>query len=343
VSDGLSLRRAAIAVAVGSAGAAAAAGALLEGALQLAAIALVLALAAAAGLRLAAAIARDLSVQGDAGADDAELAFRETAELRERLAATASAMRKSGDDLRRQLDDAIYANQAKSDFLANMSHELRTPLNAIIGFAEFLQIRVGRSLPERERAYLDDIVQAAFHLLSIIQEILDFSRLEAGKLVVQDEPARLADIVDAAVRLVRKQAEAKRIALNERLDPEVHLSCDTTKIRQICANLVTNAIKFTPSGGRIDVWCGLDEEGRPSLRVTDSGVGMTASEVDLALKPFMRVATNPFVAKEGGIGLGLPISRALAELHGGELVIASEPRHGTRVTVTLPAARRTGT
>ena len=265
--------------------------------------------------------------------------FDEIAASEARCSAIAAQMRQTENTLRVMLDDAVRANQAKAEFLANMSHELRTPLNAIIGFAEFLQIRVGKQLPERERAYLDDIVQAAFHLLSIIQEILDFARLEAGKLAVQEDRMRMAEIVDASVRLVRKQAEAKRVSLYENLDSAVRIVGDATKIRQISTNLVTNAVKFTPAGGRVDVWCGLDSGGAPCLRVSDSGVGMPPNEIDLALKPFMRVATSPFVAKEGGIGLGLPISRALVELHGGTLSIDSQPRRGTTVTVRLPAER----
>jgi two-component system cell cycle sensor histidine kinase PleC len=342
------LRQLAIPAAAVFVAAGAVAGALLDGPARLAVVALLVLAAAAIAFQFARTIGRqydtalDIGLRADGGGGETGLRIAEAAALRARLAAAAGEFRAAQRSLRQQLDEAIYANQAKADFLANMSHELRTPLNAIIGFAEFLQIRVGRTLPERERAYLDDIVQAAFHLLSIIQEILDFSRLEAGKLAVQEETTRLADIVDAAVRLVRKQAEAKRIALSENLDAATHLACDPTKIRQICANLVTNAIKFTPAGGRVDVWCGVEEDGRPAVRVADSGVGMTPAEVDLAMKPFMRVATNPFVAKEGGIGLGLPISRALAELHGGEMEIVSRPKHGTSVTVRFPAERRAG-
>ncbi|MBL8833077.1 MAG: HAMP domain-containing histidine kinase [Rhodospirillales bacterium] len=310
----------------------------------LAVLAAGIAAAAAFGLstqierQVEAAFARALAARPDAPADAAG-AFAEIADCEARYSAIAAQMRQTEHTLRVTLDDAVHANQAKAEFLANMSHELRTPLNAIIGFAEFLQIRVGKQLPERERAYLDDIIQAAFHLLAIIQEILDFSRLEAGKLMVQEDRMRLAEIVDASVRLVRKQAEAKRVSLYENLDSAVRVLGDATKIRQISTNLVTNAVKFTPSGGRVDVWCGLDAGGAPCLRVSDSGVGMTPGEVELALKPFMRVATSPFVAKEGGIGLGLPISRALVELHGGTLTIQSEPRRGTTVTVTLPAER----
>ncbi len=308
-----------------------------------------LALAACVALAAlaAAALAHRLAAELDATVDHA-LGVRdgappdtvaEFADAAGRAGAQLAAMRAAEQYLRDRLAEAVHANQAKADFLANMSHELRTPLNAIVGFAEFLQIRVGKQIPERERGYLDDIIQAAFHLLAVIQEILDFSRLEAGKLVVQDEKLRLGEAVDAAVRLVRKQAEAKRVALVETLDSTVRVFADPTKMRQIATNLVTNAVKFTPPGGRVDVWCGLDAEGRACLRVTDSGVGMTPAEIEMALKPFMRVATSPFVAKEGGVGLGLPISKALVELHGGALLIASEPRKGTVVTVVLPPER----
>jgi signal transduction histidine kinase len=268
--------------------------------------------------------------------------FREIAEAEAGLARMLEELRKHEAAMRVALDEAVRAGQAKSDFLANMSHELRTPLNAIIGFAEFLQIRVGDRIAPRERGYLEDIVQAAFHLLAIIQGILDFSRLEVGKLALSEETVRLAEVVDASLRLVRKQAESKRMTLVQTLDTTIRLRADATKLRQICTNLVSNAVKFTPAGGRVDVICGNDPDGAPFVRVSDTGVGMTPEEIELALKPFMRVATSPYVAKEGGIGLGLPISKALVELHGGRLDIASRPGQGTTMIVHLPADRLGG-
>lgn len=268
--------------------------------------------------------------------------FREVAEAEAALMRIVEGLRKHETAMRLALEEAVRAGQAKSDFLANMSHELRTPLNAIIGFAEFLQIRVGERLAPRERGYLEDIIQAAFHLLSIIQGILDFSRLEVGKLALIEEPVRLAEIVDASLRLVRKQAESKRIMLVQTLDTTIRLRADATKLRQVCTNLVSNAVKFTPAGGRVDVICGGAPDGGPFVRVSDNGVGMTPEEIELALKPFMRVATSPYVAKEGGIGLGLPISKALVELHGGRLEVASQPGRGTTMTVRLPAERLGG-
>jgi signal transduction histidine kinase len=287
-------------------------------------------------IRMAAIAARDFRSAESPG----PAGFREIAEAEMGLTRMIDELRKHEAAMRLALDEAIRAGQAKSDFLANMSHELRTPLNAIIGFAEFLQIRVGDKIAPRERGYLDDIVQAAFHLLSIIQEILDFSRLEVGKLALSVETVRLAEIVDSSLRLVRKHAEAKRLNLVQTLDTTIRLDADATKLRQICTNLVSNAVKFTPAGGRIDVVCGHDADGAPFVRVSDTGVGMTAEEIDLALKPFMRVATSPYVAKEGGIGLGLPISKALVELHGGKLEIESRPGAGTTMIARLPAGRR---
>jgi signal transduction histidine kinase len=307
----------------------------------------------AGGAALWVAIARQLDAMrarmdaiaaGDYGTAGAPApgGLREIAEAEAGLTRMLAELRKHEAAMRVALDEAVRAGQAKGEFLANMSHELRTPLNAIIGFAEFLSIRVGDRLAPRERGYLGDIVQAAFHLLSIIQEILDFSRLEVGKLVLMEDTVRLADIVDSSLRLVRKQAEAKRLTLVETLDTSLRLRADATKLRQICTNLVSNAVKFTPAGGRVDVECGNDADGAPFVRVSDTGVGMTAEEIALALKPFMRVATSPYVAKEGGIGLGLPISKALVELHGGTLEIVSRPGQGTAMTARLPPERLDG-
>ncbi len=245
----------------------------------------------------------------------------------------------TAEQLRALLDDALRVNSAKSEFLAHTSHELRTPLNAIIGFAELLQIKASGRLDPRERGYLDDIVQAAFHLQAVIQGILDFSRLEAGKLPLAEEPARLAEAVEASLRLVRKQAESKRIALSHAAEPALRVLADPTKLRQICTNLLSNAVKFTKPGGTIRVEAGEDAAG-PFIRVADSGVGMAAEDIERAQKPYMRVADNPFVARESGIGLGLPIAKALTELHGGTLEIQSAPGEGTRVTMRLPATRR---
>jgi len=245
----------------------------------------------------------------------------------------------TAEALRALLDEALRVNNAKSEFLAHTSHELRTPLNAIIGFAELLQIKAGARLDPRERGYLDDIVQAGFHLQAIIQGILDFSRLEAGKLPLAEEPARLAETVEASLRLVRKQAESKRIALSHTADPALRVQADPTKLRQICTNLLSNAVKFTKPGGTIHVEAGEDADG-PYIHVADSGVGMSAEDIERAQKPYMRVADNPFVARESGIGLGLPIAKALTELHGGTLAIQSAPGEGTRVTMRLPATRR---
>jgi signal transduction histidine kinase len=241
--------------------------------------------------------------------------------------------------LRAQLDEALRVNYAKSEFLAHTSHELRTPLNAIIGFAELLQIKASDRLEPRERGYLDDIVQAAFHLQAVIQGILDFSRLEAGKLPLTEEPSRLAEAVEASLRMVRKQAESKRIALSHETDPALRVQADPTKLRQICTNLLSNAVKFTKPGGTIRVDAGDDSDG-PYIRVADTGVGMSAEDIARAQKPYMRVADNPFVARESGIGLGLPIAKALTELHGGTLDIQSAPGEGTRITMRLPATRR---
>ncbi len=254
-------------------------------------------------------------------------------------ASDAESHARTHEELRAMLDEALRVSRAKSEFLAHTSHELRTPLNAIIGFAELLKIKAGAKLEPRERGYLDDIVQAGFHLQAVVQDVLDFSRLEAGQLQLAEEPVRVAEAVEASLRLVRKQAESKRIALTHAADPALRVQADPTKLRQICTNLLSNAVKFTKPGGAVRIEAGAGDNG-PFVVVADSGVGMSADDVERALRPYMRVANNPFVAKESGIGLGLPIAKALTELHGGSLEIDSVPDDGTRVTIRLPAERR---
>jgi signal transduction histidine kinase len=195
------------------------------------------------------------------------------------------------------------ANKAKSNFLARMSHELRTPLNAIIGFSQIIKDqRFGDVANERYLEYSTYIFDSGNHLLNLIGDVLDLSKIEAGELEIHPG-----------------------------LPP---LNADRRAVKQMLSNLVSNAIKFTPQGGTVAVYASTTYES-VRIDVTDTGIGMTKQETQIALAPFQQVA-NPFTSDDLGTGLGLPIVKSLIELHNGRLSIISNPRSGTRVTLTFP-------
>lgn len=232
---------------------------------------------------------------------------------------------------------AEQASKAKSDFLANMSHELRTPLNSIIGFAEIIgSPQLGLKFADRHAEYASSISFSARHLLALINDILDISRIEAGGVELRLEPVRIDNLFHACELMVAGRARAKAIALSLRVEhgPEVVL-VDPKRMQQILVNLVSNAIKFTPEGGRVDVDSSASEDGGCIIRVSDTGRGIANEELQLVLEPFAQ-AGNAYEAKYEGTGLGLPISKSLAELHGGTLQIESALGSGTTVTVRLP-------
>ncbi|EME70592.1 putative sensor histidine kinase [Paramagnetospirillum caucaseum] len=231
---------------------------------------------------------------------------------------------------------ADAANRAKSAFLANMSHELRTPLNAIIGFSDALMTGIpGHSCQTRCHDYLGHVQSSGRHLLALINDILDLSKIEAGSVEVEPAPTRIAPLVEECVELIRGPAGIKTIALaTTGLNQDLEAVVDSRRLRQILLNLLSNAVKFTPEGGRVIVEVESDAH-QLSLTVNDTGIGMTPEEIAVALTPF---GQNPsrLTSTETGTGLGLPLSKRLAEMHGGSIAIASIPGRGTTVTVSLP-------
>ncbi len=233
--------------------------------------------------------------------------------------------------------EAELASRVKSEFIANMSHELRTPLNAIIGFSRLLAEQGERPLSRPEIAdYANLIHDAAGHLLSVINNILDISKIHSGKCTLESRDVNIGEILSASASSFRLMAEAGGVALEVEVEPDLpSVRGDAVKLRQVFTNLISNALKFTRKGGSVTIMGAVGADGGVVAEVRDTGVGMSQEEISVALTPFGQVDSSHARWREG-TGLGLPIARALVQLHGGELQIRSRKGNGTQVTVTLP-------
>lgn len=249
-------------------------------------------------------------------------------------------LRQVNRDLNQSLLNAKIASRAKAEFMANMSHELRTPLNAIIGFSETIKGEVfGPVGNDRYLDYLGDIHESGQHLLGIINDILDVSAIEAGKLELQEGDMVVADLVESSVRLVTDRASQKRIRLSTEIQSGLPIfHADTRRIKQVLLNLLSNAVKFTLDGGAVTLSVTQANGGGHVFSITDTGIGMNNAELTKAMAQFSQVDSG-LTRKEGGTGLGLPLTKGLVELHGGTFNIASEKGVGTTATVTFPKAR----
>jgi signal transduction histidine kinase len=235
---------------------------------------------------------------------------------------------------------AECASLAKSQFLANMSHELRTPLNAIIGFSEMLTAGIPGRLNSRQKGYVENIHEGGGLLLRVINDVLDLARIDAGTLQLsEDEGVDLGRIATSCIVLVRQRATVGGVHLSLEIEDQVPLLvADSTRLTQILLNLLSNAVKFTDPGGSVVLAIGRAENGGVELRVRDTGSGMTAAEIEVALETFGQV-DGGLARRHNGTGLGLPLARLLTQAHGGSLVVESEKGRGTTITVSLPAAR----
>ncbi len=233
--------------------------------------------------------------------------------------------------------EAEAALKSKSDFLAAMSHELRTPLNAIIGFGEAMSMQVFGKLNEKYTAYSKDIVNAAQHLLALINDVLDVAVIDSGKLSLNPEPLDLRDVIGQAVNLVVLRAKDKKIDLSAtEIEGDWTVLADGRRLIQIFVNLLGNAVKFTPEGGQIGIDVERTDDGMIAVTVWDTGIGIPEEKQDLVFEKFEQVTDDVYSRKEPGTGLGLHISRRLARMMDGDITLTSEPGKGSRFTVTMP-------
>jgi two-component system cell cycle sensor histidine kinase PleC len=243
------------------------------------------------------------------------------------------------DELVLARDEASRANRAKSLFLANMSHELRTPLNAILGFSEVIMRKaLGKNAEDRYSEYAGDILRSGRHLLGLINDVLDIAKIEAGKLELDRRWLDGRSIVQDCASLFAERALANGVTLRCEASPDdLRVFADERAFRQIVMNLVSNAVKYTPAGGRVEADL-IAQDGVVVLAVRDTGSGIPADQLARMFQPFEQL-DNRYGRANGGTGLGLTLVRALSELHGGHCRIESEVAKGTLVTVFLPLAK----
>jgi signal transduction histidine kinase len=235
------------------------------------------------------------------------------------------------------MQQAEDANRAKTEFLTTMSHELRTPLNAIGGYAQLLSLGIRGPLSDEQRRDLERIDKSQRHLLSLINDILNFAKLEAGRVDFEIEPVSVAAVLASIEPLVMPQLGEKQLRYDDhRQQSEAVVLADEEKVRQILLNLLSNAIKFTPAGGAIDIGVESDSE-TVSITVSDTGVGIAAEKLGAIFEPFVQLGRR-LASTHEGTGLGLSISRNLARGMGGDLIAHSETGRGARFTLVLRRA-----
>ena len=252
----------------------------------------------------------------------------------------SKSFKKTEADLLVATREAQKAAASKAEFVAKVSHEIRTPLNAITGFAEVIMAeRFGPIGNERYAEYLKDIHGAGMHLVSLLNDLLDLSKIETGQLDLSFANISLNDLTQQCVGIMQPQASRARIIIRTSLMPGLpQVVADERSLRQIVLNLLSNSIRFTGPGGQVIVSTAFADSGEAVLRVRDTGVGMSEKDVEAALEPFRQTATSGSWGS-GGTGLGLPLTKALAEANRAHFSIKSAPNAGTLIEVAFPPTR----
>lgn len=261
-------------------------------------------------------------------------------EAHHKLEMQGESLTRLADNLRVARDAAEASNRSKSEFLANMSHELRTPLNAVIGFSDMMRNELlGPINNPQYLSYADDIHSSGVHLLGLINDILDISKIESGEMELFEEPVDIAQIVRSSLTLVKTRAEGGGVKLeNDATNPLPALFADARKIKQIVINLLSNAVKFTPADGTVRIAAAIEDDGSFSIMVKDTGIGIAPQDIERVLNPFIQ-ADSSLSRKYEGTGLGLPLTKALIEMHQGRFTLTSEKGVGTEAIMRFPASR----